>query len=176
MTLASCSSDEAYEFAYLYEDLPFEMEQIQRPQIPEREVNIVDFGGVGDGVTLNSDAFAEAIDALSQQGGGKVIVPTGVWLTGPITMKDNIELHIKPDAVLLFSTDRDLYPIVETVFEGLDTKRCISPINAVGAKNIAITGGGTIDGNGDSWRQVKKSKIAPSQWKALLKSGGFTIE
>ena len=176
ITLASCSSDEAYEFAYLYEDLPFEMEQVQRPQIPEREVNIVDFGGVGDGVTLNSDAFAQAIDALSQQGGGKVVVPTGVWLTGPITMKDNIELHIKPDAVLLFSTDRDLYPIVETVFEGLDTKRCISPINAVGAKNIAITGGGTIDGNGDSWRQVKKSKIAPSQWKALLKSGGFTNE
>ena len=176
MTLASCSSDEAYEFAYLYEDLPFEMEQVQRPQIPEREVNIVDFGGVGDGVTLNSDAFAKAIDALSQQGGGKVVVPTGIWLTGPITMKDNIELHIKPDAVLLFSTDRDLYPIVETVFEGLDTKRCISPINAVGAKNIAITGGGTIDGNGDSWRQVKKSKIAPSQWKALLKSGGFTNE
>ena len=75
MTLASCSSDEAYEFAYLYEDLPFEMEQVQRPQIPDLEVNIVDFGGVGDGVTLNSDAFAKAIDALSQQGGGKVVVP-----------------------------------------------------------------------------------------------------
>ena len=174
LTVASCGSNQ--EFAYLYEDLPFEMEQVQRPQIPAREVDIRDFGGVGDGVVLNSEAFAKAIDALSQKGGGKVVVPTGVWLTGPITLKDNIELHIKPDAVLLFSTDRDLYPIVETVFEGLDTKRCISPINAVGAKNIAITGGGTIDGNGDSWRQVKKSKISPSQWKALLKSGGFTNE
>lgn len=171
---ASCDSD--YEFAYLYEDLPFEMEKVQRPQIPSREVDIRDFGGVGDGVVLNSEAFAQAIESLSQKGGGRVIVPTGVWLTGPITMKDNIELHIRPDAVLLFSTDRDLYPIVETVFEGLDTKRCISPINAVGAKNIAITGGGTIDGNGDSWRQVKKSKIAPSQWKGLLKSGGLTNE
>ena len=174
LTVASCGSNQ--EFAYLYEDLPFEMEQVQRPQIPAREVDIRDFGGVGDGVVLNSEAFAKAIDALSQKGGGKVVVPTGVWLTGPITLKDNIELHIKPDAVLLFSTDRDLYPIVETVFEGLDTRRCISPINAVGAKNIAITGGGTIDGNGDSWRQVKKSKISPSQWKALLKSGGFTNE
>lgn len=174
LTVASCGSNQ--EFAYLYEDLPFQMEQVQRPQIPAREVDIRDFGGVGDGVVLNSEAFAKAIDALSQKGGGKVVVPTGVWLTGPITLKDNIELHIKPDAVLLFSTDRDLYPIVETVFEGLDTKRCISPINAVGAKNIAITGGGTIDGNGDSWRQVKKSKISPSQWKALLKSGGFTNE
>ena len=173
LAAVSCNN---YEFAELYEDLPFEMPQVQRPDIPLREIDIRDFGGVGDGVTLNSEAFAQAIEALSQAGGGRLVVPTGIWLTGPITMKDNIDLHIKPDAVLLFSTDRDLYPIVETVFEGLDTKRCISPINAVGAKNIAITGGGTIDGNGDSWRQVKKSKIAPSQWKALLKSGGFTNE
>ena len=174
LALASCNS--SYEFAYLYEDLPFEMEQVTRPQIPVREVDIRDFGGVGDGVTLNSEAFAKAIDALAEIGGGRLVVPTGVWLSGPITLKDNIDLHIRPDAILLFSTDRDLYPIVETVFEGLDTKRCISPINAVGAKNIAITGGGTIDGNGDSWRQVKKSKIAPSQWKKLLQSGGFTNE
>ena len=171
LALASCSSKG---YAYLYEDLPFEMPQVQRPSIPVRVVDIRDFGGVGDGVTLNSEAFANAIDALAEAGGGRLLVPTGVWLTGPITLKDNIDLHIRPDAVLLFSTDRNLYPIVETVFEGLDTKRCISPINAVGAKNIAITGGGTIDGNGDSWRQVKKSKISPSQWKALLKSGGFT--
>ena len=173
VALASCNNM-GYEFAHLYKNLPFDMEKVERPQIPSREVDIRDFGGVGDGVVLNSEAFAKAIDALCELGGGKVVVPTGIWLTGPITLKDNIELHIKPDAVLLFSTDRDLYPIVETVFEGLDTKRCISPINAVGVKNIAITGGGTIDGNGDSWRQVKKSKISPSQWKALLKSGGFT--
>ena len=173
-TLFSCTSD--YEFAYLYEDLPFEMERVHRPQIPAREICISDYGGVGDGVTLNSEAFARAIDVLVEYGGGRLVVPKGVWLTGPITLKDNIELNIRPDAVLLFSDDRDLYPIVETVFEGLDTKRCLAPINADGARNIAITGGGTIDGNGDSWRQVKKSKMAPSQWKELLKSGGFTNE
>ena len=170
--LSACNSD--YEFAYLYKDLPFEMNKVERPHIPAREINIADYGGVGDGVTLNTEAFARAIDVLVENGGGRLVVPTGVWLTGPITLKDNIDLHIRPDAVLLFSTDRDLYPIVETVFEGLDTRRCLAPINADGAKNIAITGGGTIDGNGDSWRQVKKSKIAPSQWKELLKSGGFT--
>ena len=174
VALASCTS--YYEFAYLYEDLPFDMEQVERPQIPAREADIRDFGGVGDGVTLNSEAFSKAIDFLANAGGGRLVVPKGVWLSGPITLKDNIDLHVRPDAILLFSTDRDLYPIVETVFEGLDTKRCISPINAVGARNIAITGGGTIDGNGDSWRQVKKSKIAPSQWKKLLESGGFTNE
>lgn len=174
LMLSSCASD--YEFAYLYDDLPFEMEQVHRPVIPTREVDIRDFGGTGDGVTLNTDAFAKAIETLNGLGGGRLVVPSGVWLTGPITLKDNIDLHIRPDAILLFSTDRDLYPIVETVFEGLDTKRCISPINAVGAKNIAITGGGTIDGNGDSWRQVKKAKMAPTQWKKLLNTGGFTNE
>lgn len=170
--LLSCNSD--YEFAYLYKNLPFDMEKVYRPQIPPRNISVADYGGVGDGVTLNTDAFAKAIDVLVENGGGRLVVPKGIWLTGPITLKDNIELHVTPDAVLLFSTDRSLYPIVETVFEGLDTKRCLAPINADGAKNIAITGGGTIDGNGDSWRQVKKSKMAPSQWKELLKSGGFT--
>ena len=135
ISLLSCSSN--YEFDYLYEDLPFEMTKVVRPQIPAREVSVDDFGGKGDGVFLNTQAFADAIDALSQLGGGRLVVPTGIWLTGPITLKDNIELHVRPDAVLLFSTDRSLYPIVETVFEGLDTKRCLAPINADGARNIS---------------------------------------
>ena len=167
-------SDRDYEFSYLYDNLPFEMEKVARPVIPSYEVCITDFGGVGDGVTLNSDAFAEAIDHLASRGGGHLVVPQGIWLTGPVTLKDNIDLHVEEDAVLLFSTDRDLYPIVETVFEGLDTRRCIAPINAVGAKNISVTGGGTIDGNGDSWRQVKRSKMTSGQWKELLAGGGFT--
>ena len=121
-TLSSCLQ---YEFGYLYDDLPFEMERVQRPQIPAREISVADFGGIGDGVTLNSQAFADAIETLSQLGGGRLTVPKGVWLSGPITLKDNIELHIKPDAVLLFSTDRDLYPIIETVFEGLEDRKSV---------------------------------------------------
>lgn len=170
MLLAGCS----YEFEDVYRDLPFSMEKIARPQIPDAEVLLTDFGAVGDGVTLNTEAFRRAVDSLSAIGGGHLVVPEGIWLTGPVTLKDNIDLHVTPDAVIRFSPDRSLYPIVETVFEGLDTRRCISPVNAVGAKNISITGGGTIDGMGDAWRQVKKSKMAPSQWKRLLSSGGFT--
>ena len=165
-----------YEFASLYEDLPFPMPEVERPVIPSYEVNITDFGGIGDGVTLNSKAFADAIEHLSSKGGGHIVVPQGIWLTGPVTLKDNMDLHVEEDAVLLFSDDRSLYPIVETVFEGLDTKRCIAPLNAVGARNISVTGGGTIDGNGDSWRQVKRSKMTSGQWKKLLASGGFTDE
>ena len=165
---------ETYEFDYLYQELPFDMEKVHRPRIPDRQVLLTDFGATGDGVTLNTDAFRRAVDSLSSEGGGHLVVPEGIWLTGPVTLKDNIDLHVTPDAVIRFSSDRSLYPIVETVFEGLDTKRCISPINASGAKNISITGGGTIDGSGDDWRQVKRSKMAPAQWKDLLASGGFT--
>ena len=172
--LLSSGCRNAAEFDYLYENLPFEMARVSRPQIPHREVSVSDFGGVGDGIAMNTDAFKSAIEHLVSLGGGRVVVPEGIWLTGPVTLKDNIELHVTSNAVILFSPDRDLYPVIETVFEGLDTKRCIAPINADGAKNIAITGGGTIDGSGDSWRQVKKSKMTASQWKELLASGGFT--
>ncbi|MGM9748835.1 MAG: glycoside hydrolase family 28 protein [Candidatus Cryptobacteroides sp.] len=170
----ACSVND--EFDRLYDDLPFQMDKIARPSIPDNRVSIGDFGGVGDGVTLNTEAFANAVEALESMGGGHLDVPKGIWLTGPITLKDNIDLHICENSVLLFSDDRSLYPIIETVFEGLDTKRCLPPVNADGAKNISITGGGTIDGNGDSWRQVKRSKVSPSQWKSILASGGFTNE
>lgn len=176
MFVGCSSSSNKNDFKDLYAEVPFEMNEIPLPTIPSYEVNITDFGGVGDGEVLNTEAFAEAVEHLVAQGGGHLVVPQGVWLTGPITLKDNIDLHVSEDAILLFSTNRDLYPIVETVFEGLDTRRCISPINATGAKNISITGGGTIDGNGDSWRQVKKSKVSSSQWKELVAGGGFTDE
>lgn len=170
----SCSDGTGNGYSYLYNDLPFEMEAVTLPEIPDLSVDLRDFGAVGDGLTLNSEAFSKAISHLEAAGGGHLVVPDGIWLTGPITLKSNIDLHVTPDAVILFSPERDLYPIVETVFEGLDTRRCISPVNADGARNISITGGGTIDGSGDSWRQVKRSKMAPSQWKSLLSSGGFT--
>ncbi|MDE5692253.1 MAG: glycoside hydrolase family 28 protein, partial [Alistipes sp.] len=157
-------------------DMPFEMPAVVRPAIPARSVSVADFGGRGDGHTLSTDAFASAIEALSQQGGGRVVVPAGVWYTGPIVLKDNIELHLAQNSMIVFSDDKSLYPLVQITFEGLNTWRCQSPISAMSAKNVAITGSGVIDGNGDAWRAVKRGKLTEGQWKSKVRSGGIVSD
>jgi len=159
-------------YNYLYTDLPFSMEQVVVPVFPDFKLSITDFGAVGDGVFLNTSAFGKAIDALSQKGGGTLNIPGGIWLTGPITLKSNINLHLEAGSLLIFSKNYDDYPLIETYFEGLVTKRCISPINGKGLENIAITGKGIIDGSGEVWRPVKKGKMTSEQWKQLIAGGG----
>lgn len=156
----------------VYGRLEFPMNEIPEPDIPDYSVNINDFGAVDGGQTLNSKAFADAINHVSKRGGGKIIIPAGIWLTGPIVLKSNIELYTEPGALVLFSKDKDLYPIIETSFEGLDTWRCISPIYGKNIENVSITGSGVWDGSGDAWRFVKKSKLTSNQWKELVASGG----
>ena len=177
LSLVGCvtTNDTATDDA-LYENLPFAMERVQRPVIPAREVVITEFGGVGDGITLNTEAFARAIDELAGQGGGRLHLPAGVWFTGPIVLRDNIELNLDRNAILLFSNNTADYPLVQVTFEGLNTWRCQSPLMAHHLKNVAITGEGIIDGNGDAWRAVKRGKMAPDDWKKLIKSGGILSE
>ena len=153
-------------------NLPFAMQQIKAPKIPNRQVLLSDFKADPTGSSLCTDAFAKAIDALSQQGGGHLIVPRGVWLTGPIVLKSNIDFHLEKGAVVLFAPDENLYPLIKTSFEGLDTRRCQSPLSANGAENISITGEGVIDGNGQYWRPVKRAKVTESHWKRLFTQFG----
>ena len=169
--LAACCNTGS-DNASLYDGLPFEMDRVQAPHIPSRSVSLLDFGACPDGVTLNTQAFASAIDALVKQGGGRLEVPAGVWRTGPIGLQSHIELYVSRNAIIVFDPDQDLYPIIETNFEGLDVRRCLSPIHAEGATDIAITGGGVIDGSGECWREVKKRKVSSDQWKVILKRGG----
>jgi len=154
------------------QNLPFAMPEVKAPVIPDRQVNLKDFGAVDDGITLNTKAFEKAIAALSKKGGGHLIVPQGVWFTGPIVLKSNIDLHLEVGAVIQFSGDEALYPVIKTSFEGLDTRRCQSPLSANGAENISITGRGVIDGNGQYWRPVKKGKMTEGQWKEVLARPG----
>lgn len=160
----------------LYSDLEFDMPEIRIPAFPDYSVNIADFGAVGDGKTKNTKAFADAIQDAADNGGGKVVVSRGIWLTGPIRLQSNINLHVEEGALILFSRDFDDYPLIETSFEGLDTYRCISPIYGYDLENIAITGGGVIDGSGDAWRPVKRSKMTKRQWENLVASGGVLNE
>lgn len=148
------------------------MPKVQQPVFPDYSVCITDFGAKNDGITLNTEAINNAIKAVNEKGGGKVIIPAGIWLTGPIQLLSNVNLHTKQNALVIFSDDFMLYPIIDTSFEGLNTRRCTSPIWAYEAENIAITGNGVFDGSGDSWRPVKKSKMTENQWKKLLASGG----
>lgn len=172
--LASCSrpADDYPIDRAIYDQLPFDMEVVRQPSFPRYSVSIADYGAVGDGQTLCHEAINKAIADVSSHGGGHVIIPAGLWLSGPIKLKTGVDLHTERGALITFSDDHSLYPIIETSFEGLDTRRCTSPISAWNCEDIAITGHGVFDGNGDTWRAVKKSKLTESQWKNLLRKGG----
>ncbi len=173
--LASCAQNAKTDkpvSSVSFKNIEFNMPDIPEPGIPANEANIVDFGAIPGGEVLNSKAFADAIEEVTKKGGGKVVIPAGIWFTGPITLKSNLELFTEPGALIIFSEDKDLYPLVKTSFEGLDTWRCMSPIYGKNVENVAFTGSGVWDGSGDAWRFVKRSKLTDSQWKKLVASGG----
>ncbi len=133
--------------------------------------NLAKYGAVADGQTLNTEAFRKAIDACAV-GGGTVLVPRGLWLTGPIVLKSNVNLHLATGALVQFTADRSQFPLIKTSWEGEDAIRSQAPISGVNLTNIGITGNGTFDGAGDAWRPVKKSKLNETQWQKLVGSGG----
>lgn len=145
---------------------------VQSPVFKKDTFNIIKFGAKADGVTLNTKAINDAIDACSKKGGGVVLIPEGFWLTGPVELKSNVNLHLKRNAVLQSTDDLSQFKLVAGNWEGLPQMRNQSPVYATNATNIAITGFGIIDGNGDAWRMVKKDKLTESNWKKLVASGG----
>ncbi len=150
--------------------------RVKQPVFRKDTVSILRFNAKSDGISLNTKAINDAVDALNKKGGGVVLVPAGLWLTGPVVLKSNINLHLAAGATLLFTEDFSQYPLVKTNWEGIAQMRNQSPISASGAEHIAITGKGIIDGNGDAWRMVKKDKLNETQWKKLVTSGGVLSE
>ncbi|MDR0542890.1 MAG: glycoside hydrolase family 28 protein [Dysgonamonadaceae bacterium] len=170
--LFSCEKQDKYAYEYLYRHLPFEMPKVQPPVFPSRKVSITQYGGVGDGVKLNTQVFADAMADLSGKGGGTLIVPSGVWYTGPIVFQSNINLHLEKGALILFTPDISAYPLIETSYEGIAARRCQSPISGRHLENIAITGEGSINGSGEAWRPLKRDKVTERYWKQAVNSGG----
>ena len=125
------------------------------PQFAEKAYPITKFGAkTTNPAAQNQKAIQKAIDACSKKGGGKVIIPAGEkFLTGAITLKDGVNLVVEEGATLEFVFQPELYPIVETSWEGLECFNLSPCIYAFKAKDIAITGKGTIDGGGsnDTW-------------------------
>ncbi len=175
--LVSCGNQQSVvkDYADYYEGVPFDTQQVECPVFPEYTVAITDFGAVGDGITDNTQAINNAITAVAEHGGGHVVIPAGIWFTGAIEIKSNVDLHTECNALVMFSDDPAVYPIVDTSFEGLDTRRCTSPIWAKNAVNIALTGEGVFDGAGDNWRFVRREKVTEKQWKALLQKPGCHV-
>lgn len=131
---------------------------IQKPEFPDRDFNVLDFGAVGDGVTDCTGAFEGAISACSDSGGGRVLVPEGDFYTGPIHLQNNVNLHVTKNAVILFSTDpTDYLPVVYSRYGGIECYNYSPPIYAFEKENIAITGQGTLDGQAsyENWWEWK---------------------
>jgi polygalacturonase len=154
----------------------FDMPRVQEPKIPKRTVSITDFGAVPDGKTLNTEAIARAIAALAEKGGGRLIFPPGLWLTGPIGLKSHVELHLEEGALVQFQPDYSLYPPIQLDMKGRPRTVTTSPIHGENLEDIAITGKGVMDGSGDAWRPVKKYKMTENQWKQLLATTNSVLE
>ena len=129
-----------------------------------KKYSIVDFGARPQLEWDNQAAIQKAIDTCSAEGGGKVVIPQGYWLTSPIQLKSNVCLYAENGAYVRFTKSREKYPLHYTEYEGRRAIRAISPISAVNVKNIAIDGAGTFDGNGNSWRPKKDWKMPAWEW------------
>lgn len=140
---------------------------------PDSWLSAVDFGAVRDGRTDSAPAFNAAIAACSKNGGGHVIVPAGCYLSTSIHLLSNVDFHLETGAVILFSRVFSDYPLIMSHFEGYPSIRSASPLWADGAENIAVTGDGILDGNGDAWWSVKRWEQTDAEWSELLERGGY---
>ncbi len=138
---------------------PFAMPALERPHFPNAVFDIKEFGAVADGKTKNTQAIRAAIEKAASAGGGTVLVPAGRWLTGPIHLKSNINLHLDEGAELLFSQEfADYLPPVFTRWEGLEVMNYSPLVYAKDCENVAITGKGKLDGQGAAWWPWKKTQ------------------
>ena len=132
--------------------------------------NIIDYGALSDGKTLATSAIQAAIDDCYKNGGGRVVIPSGNFYSGSLFLKDNVELHLEHGATLTASESMDDYNADDAYVQNYgfapEQWRAKHLIMAVECKNVAITGSGVIDGNGDSFRaEPKINQNYPYSWR-----------
>ncbi len=159
--------------------------RIVPPTFPNRDFVITNYGAIADGKTLCTEAFKKAIRDCSNSGGGRVVVPRGIFLTGAIQLESNVNLFISDSAVLKFSTNpEDYLPVVYTRWEGVELMNYSPLIYAYGKANIAVTGEGILDGQADTehwwpwkgseefgWKNGMPSQLDSSCRPLLMKMG-----
>jgi len=151
---------------------PFNLPQLKRPEIPQRCFDIRDFGGQEGGFVKNTGAIRAAVEKAARTGGGIVVIPEGEWLTGPIHLEDNINLHLSKGAELLFSQDfNDYLPTVFARHEDVECYKHSAFIYALGKSNLAITGEGVLNGRGKPWWSLKERNIE----KLLYEMGNTAV-
>jgi unsaturated rhamnogalacturonyl hydrolase len=162
-----------------WDEVPKILMRIKAPQFPARDFSITEYGATPGGADC-TEAIRQAISACHAAGGGRVVAPAGVFHTGAIHLKSNVNLHLADGATLQFSTDPTKYPVVFTRWEGVECMNYSSLIYAFEQENIAITGRGTLDGGADwenwwSWNDKRKSpvkqKVARDQLIAMGEKG-----
>jgi len=164
--LHSFNDAQAAAAAKAWDTVPSILANIVPPKFPHRDFNVTKYGAVADGVTDNSEAFRSAIDACSQSGGGRVVVPAGTFLTGAIHLENNVDLYLEKNALVRFTTNTAAYlPPVFTRYEGTEVMNYSPFIYAFEQTNIAVTGQGTLDGQGAFWHAWR----APGDPNRLVK-------
>ena len=143
--------------------VPKILAKIKPPKFADRVFNITDYGAVGDGKTTNTEAIAKAIASCNSAGGGRVLVPEGTFLTGPVHMEDNVNLHVV--GTIHFSRDpNDYLPAVPVTWEGTLIHNYTPFIYAWGKQNLAVTGTGVIDGRASDehwwpWKHLQADAV-----------------
>ena len=151
------------------------------PQFKRLEVLLSDCGAISGKPDIetgrhNARVINNKVKELSENGGGTIVIPKGIWASAPIRLLSDVSIRIESQGLLKFIKSKEDYPLIITNYEGQPCIRTVSPITAENAVNVAITGMGMVDGSGDDWRPVKKFKVTDKQWEQLLKKSDNVFE
>jgi polygalacturonase len=150
---------------------PAEAEMLQGQsdaRIPKYIFDVREFGAKGDGKTIDTKSIQAAVDACAKVGGGKVVIPAGKFLSGPIMLKSNMEFEVVAGGTLVGSANFEDYPTMQGRWEGLERTMFASLLTGEGLENISIAGQGTLDGQGALWWDAHRKTLAMRRAMDLL--------